>query len=86
MIGLKIKELFCAFELQNSLYQASLVAQSVKSMPAVKETRVRSPVRKSPWRRKWQPTPVFLPGKFYGQRSLAGYSPQGCKSQTRLSD
>ena len=32
-------------------------------------------VRKSPWRRKWQPTPVFLPGKAYGQRSLAGYSP-----------
>ena len=28
-----------------------------------------------PWRRKWQPTPVFLPRKFYGQRSLAGYSP-----------
>ena len=32
-------------------------------------------VRKIPWRRKWQPTPVFLPGKFHGQRSLAGYSP-----------
>ena len=31
-------------------------------------------VRKIPWRRKWQPTPVFLPGKFHGQRSLAGYS------------
>ena len=29
----------------------------------------------SPWRRKWQPTPVFLPGKSHGQRSLAGYSP-----------
>ena len=28
------------------------------------------------WRRKWQPTPVFLPGKFHGQRSLAGYSPR----------
>ena len=28
-----------------------------------------------PWRRKWQPTPVFLPGKSYGQRSLAGCSP-----------
>ena len=28
---------------------------------------------------KWQPTPVFFPGKFYGQRSLAGYSPWGCK-------
>ena len=31
------------------------------------------------WRRKWQPTPVFLPGKSYGQRSLAGYSPWGRK-------
>ena len=32
---------------------------------------------KSPWRRKWQPTPVFLPGASHGQRRLAGYSPQG---------
>ena len=31
------------------------------------------------WRRKWQPTPVPLPGKFHGQRSLLGYSPWGCK-------
>ena len=30
-------------------------------------------VGKIPWRRKWQPTPVFLPGKSHGQRSLAGY-------------
>ena len=29
----------------------------------------------TPWRREWQPTPVFLPGKSHGQRSLAGYSP-----------
>ena len=29
--------------------------------------------------RSWQPTPVFLPGEFHGQRSLAGYSPWGCK-------
>ena len=36
-------------------------------------------VRKTPWRRKWQPTPVFLPGKSHGQRSLAGYSPWGLK-------
>ena len=36
-------------------------------------------VGKIPWRRKWQPTPVFLPGKSPGQRSLAGYSPQGRK-------
>ena len=32
-------------------------------------------VGKIPWSRKWQPVPVFLPGKFYGQRSLAAYSP-----------
>ena len=35
-------------------------------------------VRKTFWRRKWQPTPVLSPGEFHGQRSLAGYSP-GCK-------
>ena len=37
-------------------------------------------VRKIPWRRKWQPTPGFLPGKSHGQRSLAGYSPWVTKS------
>ena len=36
-------------------------------------------VGKIPWRRKWQPTPVFLSGKFHGQRSLVGYSPWSCK-------
>ena len=35
--------------------------------------------REDPWRRKWQPTPVFLPGKSHGQRSLEGYSPWGHK-------
>ena len=34
-------------------------------------------VGKIPWRRAWQPTPVFLPGKSQGQMSLAGYSPWG---------
>ena len=42
-------------------------------------------VGKIPWGWKWQPTPVFLPGKFQGQRSLVGYSPRGPKSQTWLS-
>ena len=37
-------------------------------------------VRKIPWRRKWLPTPVFLPGKSHGQRSLVGYSPWAHKS------
>jgi len=32
-----------------------------------------------PWRRKWQPSPVFLLGEFHGQRSLVGYSPWGRK-------
>ena len=36
-------------------------------------------VSKIPWRRQWQCTPVFLPGKSHGQRSLVGYSPWGCK-------
>ena len=36
-------------------------------------------VRKMPWKKKWQPTPVFLLGKSHGQRSLVGYSSCGCK-------
>ena len=36
-------------------------------------------VGKIPWRRKWQPTPVLLLGQSHGLRSLAGYSPWGCK-------
>ena len=36
-------------------------------------------VGKIPWRRKWQPTPVLLPGKFHGWRNLVGYSPWGHK-------
>ena len=35
------------------------------------------------WRRKWQPTPVFLPGEFHGQRSLVGYSPGGPKESDK---
>ena len=42
-------------------------------------------VRKIPWRRAWQPTPVFLAGESHGQRSLVGCSPRGCK-ETRRSD
>ena len=36
-------------------------------------------VTKIPWRRKWQPTPVFSPVELHGQRSLVGYTPWGCK-------
>ena len=50
----------------------------VKNPPAVQETqetRARSLGWEDPWRRAWQPTPVFLPGESHGQRSVAGYSP-----------
>ena len=43
-------------------------------------------VGKTPWRRKWQLSPVFLPGKSHEQRSLVGYSPWVAKSQARLSN
>ena len=54
---------------------ASLVAQMVKCLPAMWDTQVQS----LGWKRKWQPTPVLLPGKFPGWRSLVGYSPWGSK-------
>ena len=38
-------------------------------------------VGKIPWRRTWQPTPVFLPGESHGQSRLVGYGPQGCKEK-----
>ena len=49
----------------------------VKNLPdnAGDSGEVGSVPGKMPWRRKWQPTPVFLPGKFHGQKSLAGCSP-----------
>ena len=58
----------------------------VKNPSATQETQemwVQSLGWENPWRRKWQPTPVFLPGKFHGQRSLAGYSPQGHEESDR---
>ena len=51
----------------------SLVAQSVTNLPALQETQVQSLGWEDPQRRKWQPTPVFLPEKFQGQRSLVGW-------------
>ena len=59
--------------------QASLVTETVKNLPAMQETQVRSLGWEDPLEKEWQPTSVFLPGKAYGQRNLAGYSPLGCK-------
>ena len=58
---------------------ASLVAQRLKHMPAMWVTGVRSLGQEDPGRRKWKPTPVFLPGESHGRRSLGGYSPRGRK-------
>ena len=60
--------------------RASLVAEMVKCLSAMWETQVRSLGREDPWRRKWQPTPIFVPGKFCGLRSLVDYSQQGHKA------
>ena len=57
---------------------ASLVGQMVKNLPGSARDPGSIP-EKIPWRREWQPTPVFLPGKFHGHRSLVGYSPWGHK-------
>ena len=62
------------------------MAWTVKRLPAVQETRVQSWVGKIPWRSKWQSSPVLLPGKSHGRRSLAGYVLGVAKSQTSLSD
>ena len=64
--------------------RASLVAQWLKKKSTsqcwrCKRHRFDPWVGKIPWNRKWQPAPVFLPEKFHGQKSLAVYSPWGCK-------
>ena len=54
------------------------MAQTVNNLPAMQEAQVQALgtwVGKIPWRMEWQPTPVFLPGEFHRQRSLAGYIP-----------
>ena len=51
----------------------------VKPVQETQEMWVQSLGREDPWKRKWQPTPVFLPADFHGQKSLAGYSPCGHK-------
>ena len=51
----------------------------VKHLPKCRKPGFSLWVGKIPWRRKWQPTPVFLPGKSHGRKSLVSYSPRGRK-------
>ena len=60
---------------------ASLIAQLVNHLPAMQETRVQLLGWEDTWRRKWQPTAVFLPGESHGQRSLTGYRLQSTGSR-----
>ena len=57
------------------LLEASQLALLVKNPPANAGDVREEGIRKIPWRRVWQSTPVFLPGESHGQTSLAGYSP-----------
>ena len=67
-------------ELGNGNTQApvltSLVAQWQKLPCQCRRRRLHSSLRKISWRRKWIPTPIFLPGKSHEQRSLVDYSPR----------
>ena len=64
-----------------SLEETSLVVQTVKNLSTIRDIQVCwiPGSRRFPWRRKWQPTPVLLPGKSHWQRSLVGYTPWGHK-------
>ena len=60
-------------------FQVAPVVKELSCQCRRHKTRGFDPcVGKILWRRKWQPTPVFMPGKSQGQRSLAGYSLWGC--------
>ena len=65
---------------------ASLLAQMVKNLLQCRRPRFDPWVGKNPWRKQWQPTPVFLCEEFYGQRSLVGCNPSVVKCWAGLSD
>ena len=72
MTGVLIKEI----RTQTMGFPSGLM---VRNPLAKRRCRFNPWVSKMLWRRKWQPTPVFLPGKSHGWRTLAGYSPWGHK-------
>ena len=72
--------------LQNAIFLFNCFHSSKKSTCKCKKCRFDPWVGKIPWRRKWQPTPVFLPGQFRGERSLGDCSHAVAKSWTWLSN
>ena len=73
------KELDMTEQLNWTELSASQVAQCKEPACQLRRQGFDAWPRKIPWRRKWQPIPVFLSGKSHGQRRLKGYSPQGCR-------
>ena len=69
---------FTAFELPWWLRWKRLCLQC-------RRPRFNPSVGNIPWRREWQPTPVFLPGESHGQRSLVGYSPW-CRKESNMTE
>ena len=70
------------YPLEGLMPRTSFLAQSSKEHACQCSRHQRcgfDPWAKKIWKRKWQPTPVFLPGKSHGQKSLMSYSPWGCK-------
>ena len=71
--------ILCVLILDSDYQRAPLMVQMVKESACqcrrLKRRGFNPWVDKIPWRRKWQPTLVFLPGESHGQKSLAGYSP-----------
>ena len=70
-------------KLQKGISQVILVVNNLLAN-AGDIRRFDPSVRKIPWRKAWQPNPVFLPGESHGQRNLVGYSPWGSKSWTQM--
>ena len=62
-----------------TFWGAFLVAQTVKNLPAMKETQVQSLGQEDPLEKTRLTSLVFLPEEFHGQRNLVGQSPWGCK-------
>ena len=67
------------FQIVPSFLRASLVAQMVKNLPAVQETQFSSLGWEDFMEKKMQPSPIFLPGEFHGQRSLVDCNPWSCR-------
>ena len=78
---LGVQKILCVCERDTHIHTNIItsVAQTVKNLPAMQETHVRSLGHEDPLEKGMETTPVFLPGEFHGQRNLMGYSPWSCK-------